>query len=453
MRDFASLSTSTVMIFCFAFNFLNLLFFIFLFFKERRVKSGASLNQQEILYYLLFSFSVIIFVSGQLVIELSENFTLSLFFHRLQHAGYALAMIILADFPWLIFQNHRKKGLHLWVIDAVIALTIPLFFTGLLISPTPHTLGAIIQGTETPFYFLVMGIYLAVSLLTFIKAVVYTIEKKMRKQKLTDKEFFITLGMVIIQITSFISLMEVTEVIPQWLGELLGINLGMILFAFLNTVLLTKEFSMAMQTIQRHRQDLEGLRKTVEEEYENLLYTIANIIEKDDQYTAGHSRRVMKLSMEIGKNLGLASPQIEKIKKSGILHDIGKIGVSNILINKPGKLTPEEFEMVKMHSYLGFKIVSNYKPFYEIATFIKEHHEKLNGSGYPNALTREDLPIISKILSVADIYDALKSKRPYRDELTREKSLLIMQDMVEKNEIDLAIFKTLVDVTSYLLLD
>ena len=161
----------------------------------------------------------------------------------------------------------------------------------------------------------------------------------------------------------------------------------------------------------------------------------------------------MIISMEIGKALGLDSHQIEKIKRSGILHDIGKIGVSNLLINKPGKLTPEEFEVVKSHSNLGFQIVSQYKPFYEVATYLRLHHEKLNGKGYPDFLVTKEIPLTPKILAVADIYDALKSRRSYREPLSREKSLIIMQDMVENNEIELALYKKLVDVTSGLKLD
>jgi len=106
-------------------------------------------------------------------------------------------------------------------------------------------------------------------------------------------------------------------------------------------------------------------------------------------------------------------------------------------------LTEDEFRQIKRHSELGFDIVSTYKPLFEIATYVKAHHEKLNGEGYPDRLTDEKIPEIAKIISVADIYDALSSKRPYREGLELDKCLQIMQDMANNHEIDRTILAKL----------
>lgn len=141
--------------------------------------------------------------------------------------------------------------------------------------------------------------------------------------------------------------------------------------------------------------------------------------------------------------MGLRSSVIDKIEITGILHDIGKLGVSKLVLNKPGRLTDDEFRQIKRHSELGFDIVSTYKPLFEIATYVKAHHEKLNGEGYPDRLTDEKIPEIAKIISVADIYDALSSKRPYREGLDLDKCLQIMQDMANNHEIDRTILAKL----------
>jgi HD-GYP domain-containing protein (c-di-GMP phosphodiesterase class II) len=156
----------------------------------------------------------------------------------------------------------------------------------------------------------------------------------------------------------------------------------------------------------------------LETTYLQTIESFAHALEAKDYYTQGHSRRVMELSLLIGKKLSLANDQLEKLKIASLLHDIGKIGISDNILNKPGRLTDDEYERIKEHPAIGISILSPLKYFDEINSIILHHHEKWNGFGYPNMLKKDEIPVLSRIIAVADAFDAMTSNRSYRDAMT-----------------------------------
>ncbi len=144
------------------------------------------------------------------------------------------------------------------------------------------------------------------------------------------------------------------------------------------------------------------------------LRALARAVDIKSPWTAGHSERVAKLAVQIGKNMGLSKPEMEKLDQAGLLHDIGKIGVPASILDKPGKLSDEEFNTIKQHPSLGVRILEPLNTFEEIIPPILHHHERFDGSGYPKGLKGEQIPLAGRILAVADVYDALSSDRPYR---------------------------------------
>lgn len=138
---------------------------------------------------------------------------------------------------------------------------------------------------------------------------------------------------------------------------------------------------------------------------EEVLKYVYNLCQKEDGYTAAHSSRVAKIAHTIGSALGLSECDMDALNEASKLHDIGKIHVSLQVLNKPGKLTDEEFEEMKKHSAYGFAIVSPEDA--EIADIILSHHERYDGSGYPNGLSGEDIPYLARIIAVADSIDAM----------------------------------------------
>ena len=151
--------------------------------------------------------------------------------------------------------------------------------------------------------------------------------------------------------------------------------------------------------------------------YQSLL-GLANALEAKDVYTRGHSERVGATSRRLAVALGLSSHEIEIVARAGLLHDIGKIGVPESVLRKPGPLSADEWAVMRRHPLIGAQIVAPSEFFTAGAVVIRHHHERMNGSGYPDGLTGAAIPLGARIVSVADVYDALMSDRPYRPAMT-----------------------------------
>ena len=157
-----------------------------------------------------------------------------------------------------------------------------------------------------------------------------------------------------------------------------------------------------------------------EKMYRMVMQTVtalSDAIDAKDTYTSGHSTRVADYSKEIARRAGLSETEQEDIYMMGLLHDVGKIGVPNAIINKPSKLTDEEYDVIKEHPIMGEKILKNITEFPKLLTGARWHHERYDGRGYPDGIAGEEIPIEARIIAVADSYDAMTSKRSYRNDL------------------------------------
>ncbi len=151
--------------------------------------------------------------------------------------------------------------------------------------------------------------------------------------------------------------------------------------------------------------------------FEAVVFTLAETIEKRDLYTGGHVRRVTEYSVKIGEELKLPAQELYELKIAAILHDIGKIAIPDMILNKPGRLTDEEYEIIKSHPSAGEEILRHISQLKKIAAGVKYHHERYDGKGYPEGLKGEQIPLIARIIAVADTFDAMTSDRPYRKAL------------------------------------
>ena len=153
----------------------------------------------------------------------------------------------------------------------------------------------------------------------------------------------------------------------------------------------------------------------------HVVQTLAKTIDAKDAYTNGHSERVAEYSREIAKRYGYDEDRQEEIYIMGLLHDVGKIGVPDSIINKPGRLTDEEYEMIKKHPMMGAEILTTISEMPKLVTGARWHHERFDGRGYPDGLKGEAIPEEARIIAVADAYDAMTSHRSYRDVIPQEK--------------------------------
>jgi len=170
------------------------------------------------------------------------------------------------------------------------------------------------------------------------------------------------------------------------------------------------------QLMREHSQEM---RRVLFETVESLVA----VLEVRDPYTGGHQRRVAKLARAIAENMGLSEDRIEGVVLAATIHDVGKVRVPPSILTKRGRLTEEEYEVIKTHPEVGAEIVGGVEFPMPVAEIVRQHHERLNGSGYSEGLTRDDILLEAKILSVADCVEAMASDRPYRRALGIDKAL------------------------------
>jgi diguanylate cyclase (GGDEF)-like protein/putative nucleotidyltransferase with HDIG domain len=172
--------------------------------------------------------------------------------------------------------------------------------------------------------------------------------------------------------------------------------------------------------LREKNQILKKNSEEISELNEGLLVTLSEIIDLRDPYVLGHSKQVSKYATEIAKTLGLNEKQVDLIRKAGLLHDIGKLGISMEILTKPGKLTPEEYESIKEHAALGGELVKGSPSLRPLVPIIRHHHEFFNGQGYPDKLAGNQISIEARVVAVADAIEAMTSDRPYRKALKPE---------------------------------
>jgi putative two-component system response regulator len=172
---------------------------------------------------------------------------------------------------------------------------------------------------------------------------------------------------------------------------------------------------------------------------ETVLFSLALSIEAKDPYTEGHCDRLSKYSVALGEKLGLSEELRVALRRGGLVHDIGKLAVPESILLKPGPLTPEERKIMEQHTIAGERICTPLRSFRHVLPIIRHHHEKWDGSGYPDGLKGEKIPLTARILQVTDIYDALTTDRPYRKALPLEKALAIMREEVKRGWWDASI--------------
>ncbi len=180
-----------------------------------------------------------------------------------------------------------------------------------------------------------------------------------------------------------------------------------------------RDITERKETARRLEQSLRKLGRTMEA----IIQAISTTMETRDPYTAGHQKRVTQLASLLAKDMGLPASQVAGIRVAGLLHDIGKISIPTEILSKPGQLTSTEMAMIRFHPSVGYDILKNIEFEWPVADIILQHHERLNGSGYPSGLSGDNILVEAKILAVADVVEAMSSHRPYRPAVGRDKAL------------------------------
>lgn len=221
--------------------------------------------------------------------------------------------------------------------------------------------------------------------------------------------------------------------------EILGISAGADEFLF-------KPLSPALvrtriQSLLRHKAAVDSL-----EEAETILFALAQAVEQRDKQTGDHCQRLATYSVALGMALGLSRPELVALYRGGYLHDIGKIAVPDCILFKRGMLTDAEWEIMRSHTYKGEEICRPMKSLSLVLPIIRSHHERWDGSGYPDGLCGEQIPLLARILQTADVYDALTSERPYKKAMSHQEAMAIMLEESAKGWRDQALVSLFEDL-------
>jgi putative two-component system response regulator len=176
------------------------------------------------------------------------------------------------------------------------------------------------------------------------------------------------------------------------------------------------------------------------ERAESVLFALARSVEEKDANTQGHCERLAQYCVRLGQSLGLPPQEIQALRRGGIVHDIGKVAVPDSILLKRGPLTAEELEILRKHPIAGENICAPLKSFHLVLPIIRHHHEKQDGTGYPDGLRGDQVPLGARVLQIVDVYDALTTSRPYKPALPVSQALAIMQDEVRKGWWDAKVF-------------
>ncbi len=193
---------------------------------------------------------------------------------------------------------------------------------------------------------------------------------------------------------------------------------------------------------------------------QTVVFTFARAVDAKSPYTQGHSERVTHYALALAKRLGISNIDIDTLRRGAMLHDVGKISIPDAIHNKQTALTEEEFKIIKQHPLLGVEIVEPLQSLQDVLPLIRWHHERIDGKGYPDGLAGNDIPYLVRILSVADVYDALSNKRPYRSPFSHEEcGKTLMQEardggldpelVAEFNELPIEVFPDPTTITNF----
>jgi len=214
-----------------------------------------------------------------------------------------------------------------------------------------------------------------------------------------------------------------------WVTSLSTIGSLIILYGALMGVMKKASSTILAQSneINKLYRNLDDSLEWQEKSQVGTIKALLSTLNAKDNYTAGHSIRVARYALSIGKKIGFSDQQLKVLEVAALFHDIGKIGIPETILNKPGQFSAEENELIKKHPSIGADIVGSIHYFVKHAKIIRHHHERVDGMGYPDRLKDDEIPLESRILAVADTYDALNSDRPYRKGVSKEKALAIIE--------------------------
>lgn len=383
----------------------------FVYFKNRDLKG--------FLYAGLFFLCSSLYLLGQSHLELNLSPVKAVFWSKVGYAGvfgYAFTVPLIISF---IAEREINSIIKKWLGIITTFTILCVAFTGLIIrSDVEYRLG-ILQSKLSPSFPFLIGILLAIGLISLFNM----FRTSTRHEFLKMKYLYVSVGFAIcisIGIMDLISTLNNKPIIS-------GVNelsvFGIFIISLLFYWSFMSQYSIVLSTLRKTENHVERLQKKSEESLIEFVNLIAKTLDAKDHYTAGHSLRVMEYATEIARALNLSTSEIELLKQACLLHDIGKIGIPDGVLQKKTSLTKKDRDYVEKHPSIAREILSTVTDFQDLLKIIYHHHERVDGKGYPNGVKKDDIPLLARIIAIADTYDAMRSKRPYRKAMSKSEAI------------------------------
>jgi putative nucleotidyltransferase with HDIG domain len=308
------------------------------------------------------------------------------------------------------------------------------FFTDLVISNRVVNYGNALRakvGILYPYLMLVFFGFVAACLVMYIRMVLRETAKMKSKINYTP----ITIGLIAAIVFAILDVLGLIIGKPVFKPIPYPFTLGTIIFVLAYLWSFLSQYSWFFITFDETQNQIIQLTEKSNKSFLSFVHLIARTLDAKDHYTAGHSLRVMDYAVKMARALDLREDEIAILKHACLLHDIGKIGIPDGILNKETKLTENEREHIYNHPVLARKILSTVDEFRDILDIIYAHHERVDGKGYPNGLKQEEIPLLARILAVADTYDAMLSERPYRKALTKKEAIVELR-RIKNSQLD-----------------
>ena len=318
-------------------------------------------------------------------------------------ATLCFIMILLSPIAIALYVNTLQHGKYLKIFQWISVIA----FLNFVISTILHLTGVADYIETLPIAHIILAITFIVVILTFV---IGYWNHKDKNDRLLFAGLLVAMLSVVFESISAYFVVSIS-------GIFIGIGILILLFInIIRTVHIIRSIIRDQQKAEFNKR-----KKHMEEMSLQLMQTLSTTIEAKDEYTRGHSHRVAEYSALIATALGWNKTDIENLKNAAYLHDIGKIGIPDTVLNKPTKLTDEEFSIIKEHTTIGANILKNVSLIPHVEDVVRHHHERYDGRGYPDGLKGEEIPIHARIVAVADSYDAMSSRRIYRNQLPGSK--------------------------------
>ena len=318
-------------------------------------------------------------------------------------ASLCFVMIMLSPLPILFYADSIQNGKHRKLYKYIGCIALLNF-----------AISSILYLTKVKDYIETLPVGQFILISVFILVFIHLFQYIHSKSK-SHSDYFLLFGLFLVLVCVAIESVSVYFV-AMVSGIFIGI--GMIILLLTNIVRTIRKIQLVEQS--RHQKELDIEKKENKKITLQLMKSLSTTIEAKDEYTRGHSRRVAQYAALVAKNLGWTNQEIENIKSCAYLHDIGKIGIPDQILNKPGQLTEDELNLIKQYPIIGQDILKNITIIPHLGEVTRSHHEHYDGTGYPDGLKGNEIPIQARIIALCDSYDSMNSKRIYRNALSFE---------------------------------